>query len=174
MPGFNINGKGTGPSNTMEVGRKHRFSVSMSFAETDMNLNVKSITLPSIEYDEMIAHNGADYISLPGKHKYKPIDVVFYEVLSASNDSVVNRLIFEKLPNVFGGKIGSKFKDNGNTGYGFITIIEREDGAGLPYLKYTLFDCSIASYDPGDLSYADNELSEVKMSVRYNRFIQEK
>jgi len=181
MPGFNINGSGTGPSNMMEVGRKHRFSVSMSFADTDMNLNVKSITLPSIEYDEMVAHNGADYISLSGKHKYKPIDVVFYEVLSASNDSLVNRLIFEKLPNVYrgfadvlGGKIGSKFKDNDNTGYCFITIIEREDGAGLPYLKYTLFDCSIASYDPGDLSYADNELSEVKMSIRYNRFTQEK
>jgi len=174
MPGFNINGKGTGPSNTIEVGRKHRFKVAISFADEEMDLNVKSITLPSIEYDEMIAHNGADYISLAGKHKYKPIDIVFYEALTSSNDSMVNRLIFKKLPNVVGTEIGSKFKKNDFGGYGFTTTIIRVDGDGLGYLTYKLFDCSIASYDPGDLSYADNELSEVKMSVRYNRFTQEK
>ena len=172
MPGFKIDGKGNGPSNMMEVGRKHRFRVSISFADTDMDLNVKSITLPSIEYDEMTAHNGADYISKAGKHKYKPIDIVFYEVLTEGNDSIVNRAIFKKLPNVAGEEIVSKYKKSDFGGYGFTTTIIREDGKGNGYLTYQLFDCSIASYDPGDLSYADNELSEVKMSVRYNRFTQ--
>lgn len=172
MPGFKIDGKGNGPSNTMEVGRKHRFRVSISFADTDMDLNVKSITLPSIEYDEMIAHNGADYVHRAGKYKYKPIDIVFYEALTATNDSMVNRLIFKKLPNALGEELGSFYKSNDFGGYGFTTTIIREDGKGNGYLTYQLFDCSIASYDPGDLSYADNELSEVKMSVRYNRFTQ--
>ena len=173
MPGFNISGAGgTGPSNMMEVGRKHRFRVSISFADKDMELNVKSVTLPSVEYDEMTAHNGADYIARAGKLKYKPIDIVFYEVLTASNDSIVNKAIFKKLPNVAGEEIVSKFKKSDFGGYGFTTTIIREDGKGNGYLTYQLFDCSIASYDPGDLSYADNELSEVKMSVRYNRFTQ--
>lgn len=172
MPGFNINGAGTGPSNVIEVGRKHRFRVTISFADKDMELNIKSVTLPSIEYDEMVAHNGADYITLAGKYKYKPIDIVFYEALTGGNDSVVNRLIFGKLPNVADGQIISKYKKNDFGGYGFTTTIIREDGVGLGYLTYQLFDCSIASYDPGELSYADNELSEVKMSVKYNRFTQ--
>jgi hypothetical protein len=172
MPGFNVNGRGTGPSNTLEVGRKHRFRVFISFADEEMQLNVKSITLPSVEYDEMVAHNGADYITLGGKHKYKPIDIVFYEALTASNDSMVNRLIFNKLPNVVNNELASKFKKNDFGGYGFTTIITREDGEGLGYLNYILYECQIATYDPGELSYADNELSEVKVSVKYNRFKQ--
>ena len=175
MPGFNINGAGTGPSNTMEVGRKHRFSVVLTFATSiDTELNVKSVTLPSIEYDEMTAHNGADYILRPGKPKYKPIDIVFYEVLTGdNNESIVNKDIFKYLPNVSGEEIVSKYqKSDFGAGYGFTTFINRVDGNGKTYLTYTLYGCSIASYDPGDLSYADNELSEVKMSIRYNRFTQ--
>lgn len=173
MPGFNIPRPGRSSnnnyqSNTQEAGRKHRYSVSITGLDAMVTFNVKTITQPSVEFDEILVHNGQDQIPLPGKHKYKPIEITFYEALSGGDGgfkSSVTEQLAKLCPNI---EAISYLKMPSE--YMFNMQIYRLDGMGNTYLTYTLYGCHLASLDPGDLSYTDNEISTVTAIIKYSRY----
>ena len=172
MPGFNIPRPGQSSnsyeSNTQEAGRKHRYNVSIAGVGPMVTFNVKTITQPSIEFDEILVHNGQDQIPLPGKHKYKPIEISFYEALSGTGGGfkgTITEQLAKLCPNISAIsylRIPSE--------YMFNMEIFRLDGIGNSYLTYKLFGCHLALLDPGDLSYADNEISTVTATIKYGRY----
>lgn len=189
MIGFNINGaqrfndisSEPGSENTAEMGRKHRFDVVMLLAPDRIdnqiiNFNAKSVTLPKVDYDEIVVHNGQSEIYMPGKHKLKPVEIVFYDVLKRSGNtykSVVVNNIMGRLPTgvIIDDKvfIADRYKYRSN--YQFTTYINKVDGAGRTIQKFELYECYISNVDPGDLSYADNEIVEISMTLKYNKMV---
>jgi hypothetical protein len=188
MPGFNIprpgrqSAKSYG-SNTQEAGRMHRFAVSITTEGADVSagqcfgpavtFNVKSVTRPGVEYDEIIVHSGQSQIPLPGKDKFKPIEITFYEGLDSDGSRFKDMLtdgLHRSLPslNYGAGYYWSGFLW-GN--YKFNMKIFRLEGRGNKYLTYSLFGCYVASLDPGDLSHTDNELSTTTATIKYNKYV---
>lgn len=188
MPGFNIPRPGRQPaktygSNTQEAGRMHRFFVSISGSGagisdgtplgSDVTFNVKSVTRPGVEYDEIIVHSGQSQIPLPGKDKFKPIEITFYEALSKDGGAYKDMLtdgLHRSLPSLNYGA-GYYWTGYIRASYKFNMKIFMLEGKGNKYLTYSLFGCHVASLDPGDLSYADNEISTTTVTVKYEKYV---
>lgn len=169
-----------GLSNTLEMGRKHRFSVDLFFGDSidennTISFNVKSTTTPKVEYDEITVHNGQGEIFMPGKQHYPQIDVVFYDVMKQSGqtyDGMIISRILKALPTGFKNETtyGVLSKHKPIKQYRFNMSVNKLDGKGQRYQQFFLKECYITNLDPGDLSYVDNEIVEVTMKIRYNKF----
>jgi hypothetical protein len=188
MPGFNIPRPGRQAtksygSNTQEAGRMHRFAVSITAdgagisagptLGSDITFNVKTVTRPGVEYDEIIVHSGQNQIPLPGKDKFKPIEISFYEALSNDGSGFKDMLtdgLHRSLPSL---NYAASYYWTGflRANYKFNMKIFMLDGKGNKYLTYSLFGCHVSSLDPGDLSYADNEISTTTVTIKYDKYV---
>lgn len=191
--GFNINGQSNnadqaqdlyGRSNTNESGRKYRYTVDIllpsklgnDIADNDaISFNVKSVTVPKAEYDEIVVHNAASEIFLPGKHHYSAVDISFYDVMKKTGDNyngIILSKIWSSFPTVrsiqnqvYITNVQREFTD-----YRFDMAIHKLDGRGKRYQSYKLVQCYVSKFDAGDLAYTDNEIIEISMTIRYNKF----
>lgn len=193
--GFYINGQTNsadaaqdlyGRYNTVESGRKYRYAVDMFLpgtldnnndtADNDaISFNAKSVTVPKAEYDEIVVHNGAGEIFLPGKHHYSSVDINFYDVMKKAGDNydgIVLSKIWSSFPTA--RKIGNQVYltniQREFTAYRFDMAIHKLDGRGKRYQSFKMVQCYISKFDAGDLAYTDNEIIEISMTVRYNKF----
>ena len=178
MPGFNLTAKDEGYDNGIETARKHRWKVSITIPDEPavadfLQLSIisffaKSCNVPSVSYDELVVHNGQDKIVLPGKWNYKPVDIVFYEILKSSKEfpsgeySLSHQLML-LTPN------SARFSKINNY-YRFNTKIEMLNGRGATTTTYELHECYIEKFEPSDLDYSDTNISELTLTLKYNRY----
>jgi len=179
MPGFNITStrikdsapapRGT-PGNKVETIRKHRYKIEISGGGLQSETAnficffAKSCTVPNITYDEIVVHHGQDKIFMPGKWNYNPVDITFYEVTDEKNSFFTS--IFSRLPNY-----GLYSDLSEHPGSDPLTVkIKTLIGNGEVANTYKLYECYIEKYEPSGLDYSDSAISEVSISVKYNRF----
>lgn len=175
-----------GRSNTLEMGRKYRFTAEMLLpgaldnkndtADNDaITFNIKSVTVPKAEYDEIVVHSGASEIFLPGKHHISAIDISFYDVMKKTGDNyngIILSRIWSSLPTAqklqnrtYLTNVQRSFTD-----HRFDMAIYKLDGSGRRCQSFNLVQCYVSKFDSGDLAYTDNELIEISMTIRYNKF----
>jgi len=198
MPGFNIgrilngcnikfgNDSKNIISNTIETARTNRFELSLSipinnarinktvFSDKIVTLSCQSITRPIIEIEKEVVYNGADYINVPLRAKYSPVNVVFYEILSGSDPT--NEINATASDIVFWWTQGAWNRRSSRTTYPesrrTTASISMLTGIGTLAWKYTLYRCWPETITPTILDYENGSISKIELSLVYDKFME--
>ena len=195
MPGFNIplrpggapsdrfgspnSIRAFGPPNVLETARKYRFALQ-GFKPTEyvspyLNFNVKSIQRPKVQFEEIVIHSGQDEIYRPGKTKWQPIEMVFYETLSSQQRNSMAYSMYDwwsrRLINIADStqRLSGLMTQNPTTGFYFNAQVEMLDGVGNVSWSYILYECWPTAVTPGDLDYSSTDIAETAVTLRYNK-----
>lgn len=193
MPGFNIPLNGAchddnafqdesrfdGPDFLQETARKHRYRLELMQANGNpifgsdgagILLYCYKCTRPTPEFDEIIIHNGQDEIARPGKNRWKPIEVTFYEVLRGNPGQFVDNcaeLIYDWWARTMLSITTSTLSPPEQfLAQGRLTIL---DGVGIPVWEYNLLDCWPQRVTPSDMSYSDSDIADYTVTLRYQK-----
>lgn len=166
------------PYNDIEVNRKYRYKVVI-YGRTDWTTYIESCTRPKLEFDKITIHNGQDEIYRPGKSRWSPVTMSFYEAVFYQPSN--GRYIFtnQVAQYIYDWALsGTKFV-NGQSSIAKVDSlyknveIDMENGGGFVVRKYKLFGCWPISVSPGDLSYSSNEIAKIDIEMSYNRAMEE-
>lgn len=152
--------------NNLVFKRKFRFSFEITNicgGKSVPPYYVKMAGRPGIEIDETEINflNGTFWI--PGKARWKTIDVSYLDVASADMAP-----LFTWLASVYNFtdpvnlQMGSKIQDYTATG-----IVRLWDGCGTLIEEWTLTGLWPRSIDFSDLEYDTSEIAEIKLTLRY-------
>ena len=201
MPGFKIGGReSSGPSSRRELARSHRWLVSIpDFSDQGLNFFAHSCDRPVVEFDVHTIHQGQNRIYAPGRHKWNPITIKFYEILSEFGNTQA-----QEVPTEAGGIVAAStptptglFDSTANelykwwssrmlnvVGNYFVspniadlkkeTVISLLDGAGGPIWKYTLHGSFPSKVAPTGLSYSETGMAEISVTLQYDAAQEEK
>jgi len=165
MPGFNVNGAGgTGPSNLIEIRRKHRwtFEVLGNFS-TQQLLVLQKAARPKFEFEEPPMHHNQEVAYFAGKQKWEPIQLVWYDVeqtpdMSAGVYAWLGTVVDLTVLNVASPAV-----------YKTQASLQMEDGFGNADEKWAIYGCWPKDVNWGELDYAATELMTIEAQLRYDR-----
>lgn len=198
MPGFNIGSTLNGCSikfgddskniisNAIETARTNRFELSLSipiknartnkivFSDNIVTLSCQSITRPIVEIEKEVVYNGADYINVPLRAKYSPVNVVFYEILSGKIPNEINATASDI---VSWWALGAWNRKSSRTTYPesrrTTASISMLTGIGTLVWKYTLHRCWPETITPTILDYENGSISKIELSLVYDKFMED-
>lgn len=173
------------PSNIIETARSYRWLFEIlpaldttSFGATlatqapgNLLTYLKRCDRPTMDFDEMMIHNGPRVMYRPGKFKFNQIKLEFYEILGplASVDGPAIR-IYEWMRKVVyktQESIYSRYKD-----YTFNAKLALLKGNGQYLHIYELFGCYPVSIAPSELNYETDGISNIVVTLRYNDVVE--
>lgn len=173
MPGFNICGSGgeNSPPSTVETARDHRWEInilqSAYFQFTnEILLFAHYADRPRPEIDDIKIHHGQDEIYLPGKNRWSPVDIKFYEIITNSENSVTSRINnwLQTVVDFRRSKIATipaNFKG--------ICKAAQLDGDDTPVYEYQLLGCWPKKVTPSAMDYTSSKISEVTVTIVYDK-----
>ncbi len=165
MPGFNIQGTGGELNALYEVGRAHRWRVSIiggaPTIDRDVTLAALSVTRPSPEFEKITIHHKQNEVHLPGKSKWGPMDIVFYELITEQLSALTAQEIFSywarqviDLDN--NQLVLGQFKR--------IINIDQIQGEGAGVTSWQCYGAWPMKVEPSELNYSSSELSTIKVT----------
>lgn len=163
------------PLNTVETARKHRYALEVlepfrGPEDDGILLYLEKCTRPTPEFETVTIHNGQDEIYRPGKVKWNPIEFTFYEKTTGDDNDLTNQaaeLIYK-----WWAEITAVISESRHTlpvAYYKNAELAMLDGEGRSIWTYFLYDCWIQKVTPSDLAYADSDLSNISVIMRYNK-----
>ena len=190
MPGFKIDislqdscsdagqskeSKYIGGSNVVEVARLCRWSLSLEplSGDTDkISIHAFKCSRPIVEFEEITVHHGQEEIYRPGKQKYSPLEVQYYEVLGDSSPGFNNK-VGKKLYNWWSAVVTRSRLSNQNSLSDYYLkqgeLLEL-DGNGDEITNYILANVWPLKITPVELDYTNTDLSSTSVTFRYNKF----
>lgn len=200
MPGFLINtveptpetdrfiGRNftAGPSHIVETARKYRWifeSLTSSvnpiapFGEvrgTDgILLYAHKCGRPTYETEDVVIHNGLTEIHRPGKVKWNPLDITFYEKIHSYEMNGVNAGYNEAAYKIYAwwrAMIDTSYNLTFSPGlYTKDAVLKQLDGSGSTIYTYFLYNCWPMKVTPDDLDYSNTDISEITVTIRYDK-----
>lgn len=172
MPGFIITNEESSnnrpmPPGTADVARTHRWYVAIDdIGDSAKHLTVYAHTCsrPVMEQDQIVAHSGKTQINLPGKYRWLPITIRFYE--GVENTVVTSNRLFEwrKKINDYSTHV---FKDvaSARSATGLVSLTDAEGQAMVDYQLLNLWPTKV---EYTDLDYATSNLTDVTASLVYD------
>ena len=172
-----------GPGNATETTRRYRYSFTVlePLDKESLLLYAYKTTRPSLEIDQITIHNGQDEIYRPGKSRWKPIEITFYERLFGETDlgastgggydqpaELIYKWWAKTMINV------DQSLHNAPTSYRKPCELAMLDGLGIPVWKYYLSNCWIMNVNPCDLSYTDTEIADITITLSYDKAIEQR
>lgn len=171
--------------NNIETARRYRYRLEIlePLNQDNLLLLAYRITRPTVEFDQVTIHNGQGEIYRPGKNRWMPIEVAFYERVSgvggARNDpnatggydkaaSLIYKWWAETLININNSLHGNL------TAYRKPAEVAMLDGLGNAIWTYYLVNCWPLKVDPSDLSYIDSEIADITLTLSYDRALEKK
>lgn len=163
MPGFNICGAGDGPSSTLDSVRKHRWRVSIADPIKDFIIYAYKCTRPIPEFDVMTMHRGQDEIYFPGKNKWSPVDITFYETIDENKlvTESLNKWKHEVVLDLANSRLNHKFKKP--------VIIDLLGNCDQVIYRYGLSGAWPLKIVPDDLNYESSDLSSVTVTLKFDK-----
>jgi len=167
MPGFNIYGEGasSSPDALVEAGRLHRWRVDFKGGER-FALYAHSCQRPSPEFSIIIIHHGINEIKMPGKYKWSPVTIKFYEIGDEVN--MTARAIFKLWSGGLSGNVLDIRKQHIVKQFYNELKVTMEDGAGGNYWEYTLYRAWPSKVDPTELTYTSSDIATVSVTFNYD------
>jgi hypothetical protein len=166
MPGFSINGS-KGPDPNVEPYRAHRWS--FIFAQVhdlaDVELYAMTCQRPSVDFDTITLHNQQTRINMPGKHKWNPINVKFYEVQQFEVASA--RKLFDYWANGSNGPLNYK-TNTLNKDFRTTATVVLESGIGVGTHGYELYNTWPSKVAPSELNYSSSDLTTIQVTLTYD------
>lgn len=171
------------PANVEETARRHRylFETLAPLDKESLLLFAYKITRPSIELDRMTVHNGPDEIYMPGKNRWLPIEVSFYERIygnegtGASIHGIYDQpaeLIYKWWSNSV-IKLRTSLRGTARE-YKKPAEISMLDGLGNRVWVYYLANCWPTKVSPSNLSYVENEIADITATLTYDKAVEER
>lgn len=180
------------PSHTTETFRKYRYSATIfGLDETNsLTLYLESCGRPKLEFDKITIHHGQDEIYRPGKSRWAPITMSFYEAVGVDVGAIANTGTARdaytwqvadriyKWANRTVTRFGLQQETNPSNRYSSIqkasefyknVSIVVESGEGYKLREYFLYECWPSNITPSELSYSSNEIAKIELELTYNR-----
>lgn len=170
MPGFKIGDTG-GPANSLvEAMRVHRWQFIFDQIEglKDVAIYALSTQRPSPQIDQMVMHHKQNQINLPGKHKWNPINVKFYEIQDLPIGDTTTSAIFNYWADDAASAVINFVSNTINPNFRTNCRIQMEDGAGDFAHEYTLYNAWPTKVEPVELNYSSSDLATVQVTLVYD------
>jgi hypothetical protein len=188
MPGFHVPGGGVArvdaPSSIHETARRSRWKLEIQgYGEggigtegldpAPITIYAHKATRPSPEIDYITVHHSQDEIYFPGKNRWAPIEISFYEVVTEEGN-ITARYIYEwwskdilqlnksRLAGISDRRLSKRW-----------CYLTQLDGAGNGIYKYTLLGCWIEKVTPEDLNYEESTICKITVRLRFDKAIEE-
>lgn len=177
MPGFNIKTDGNcgadtgcgdgydGPDVAVETARKHRYQLKVLNPVRDIRLYAYKCQRPVSEADIITMHHGQEEIKKPGKTRWLPIEVTFYEIIKDVD-------ITAQMLNQWWGKTMYDPKSStiaGDKSYKERCELDMVDGCGQTVWAYRLYGVWPSKVSPSELSYTDTDLAEISCTLEIGK-----
>lgn len=173
------------PTNTTETARRYRyrFETLEPLDQESLLVYAYKTTRPSVEIDQIVIHNGQDEIYRPGKNRWLPIDITFYERIfgETGEDAMITggydqpaELIYkwwsETMININKSLHGLIWDStSGVKGYRKPCQLTMLDGLGSSVWAYYLANCWPMKVTPCELGYADTEIADITVTLAYDK-----
>ena len=152
---------------------QYRFRVSFT-GLGDGNLkdettqNVISASRPNLTHEEVVVDSYNSKMYLAGKHTWEPVTIVLRDDM--------NSHVIKALGSQLNKQVDHADQTSAISGsaYKFTTEIETLDGANggasapTTFDKWVLMGCFISNIQYGDLNYADSNMVQVTLTLRYD------
>lgn len=174
MPGFNINGTGglnpSGPANTLEVRRKHRWYFQTlgrgtgAFSEVEL-LVLQSASRPSFKFEEPEMHHNQEVVRFAGKQDWDPVTMVWYD---AEQNPDISRGIYHWLETVVNFTTIDVAHPSQYKRQAELSVLT---GVGLPSEKWTMYGTWPTAVNWQELDYTSTDLLTCETTMRYDRAV---
>jgi hypothetical protein len=174
VPGFNIGGLGggftSGPSNTIETRRKHRWIFEYigkgagSFTEAEL-LILQSASRPNIKFEEPEMHHNQEVARFAGKQDWEPVNLVWYD---AEQNPDVSRSIYQWIETIVNM---STIVVAAPVNYKRTASLALLNGAGQPSERWMMYGTWPAQSNWQELNYTSSEILTIEVTMRYDRAI---
>jgi hypothetical protein len=177
MPGFIINGLGDparNPPNTVETGRRHRYLLTILNPLKDVLIYAHKVTRPTFEVDIITVHSGQDLIYRPGKHKWNPIELTIYDVVTGGEHLLQEDDTAASIYNWWRNSMidTSNSKQYKPKDYRENCVLEMHDGLGDPIWTYELYGCWPSKVSPSDLQYSETAIADITVTLQVDRVVE--
>jgi hypothetical protein len=152
---------------------QYRFRVSFNnmgdgSLKDETTQNIISASRPNLTHEEVIVDSYNSKMYLAGKHTWEPVTIVLRDDM--------NSHVIKALGSQLNKQVDHADQTSAISGsaYKFETVIETLDGANgsasapTPFDTWTLQGCFISNIQYGDLNYADSNMVQVTLTVRYD------
>jgi len=152
---------------------QYRFRVSFTNMgdgnlKSETTQNVISASRPNLTHEEVVVDSYNSKMYLAGKHTWEPVTVVFRDDM--------NSHVIKALGSQLNKQVDHADQTSAISGssYKFSTKIETLDGnngsenAPKPFDTWDLQGCFISNIQYGDLNYADSNMVQVTVTLRYD------
>ncbi len=170
MPGFQIfggacgvQGGANGPSATTETARLHRFEFTTLGPLGGILLYAHRSGRPGPDIDVVTVHHSQDEVYTPGKNRWKPIEITFYEAANG-NDQVASAIFqwwSQSILNIGASLVNGSPKQNAS-----LSLL---DGFGGSVWSYNMYGCWVPKVDPSTLDYSDTNIAEITFTLQYDK-----
>jgi hypothetical protein len=135
----------------------------------DLTMQVTTITLPNLTFEEVALHRYNSVAYVAGKHSWEPINVTVEDDITGLAATVVKNQL-ETQQRLIGADLDGRWLNTAKTGsdYKFAAVIDQLDGDEGVVQSWYLEGCQIMSADFGDRDYSASEAATITMSIRFD------
>ncbi len=164
---WEVFGAGSGGGTYLGMGK---FSGGGAGWPLELRVLAWKTTRPAPEFDVIVIHNGSEQIGRPGKYRWNPIDITFYEAYQDQPD-ICQSIYDWWAKSVVDLNTSTYSKPEDYLKQCTLSMLE---GAGNAVWKYNLGGCWPSKVTPSDLSYADTEIADVTVTLCYAKAVETK
>jgi len=160
----------------MEYARRHRWVINilepLGSVRDGILIYAHKCGRPVPEVDQIKIHHGQDEIYRPGKNRWSPIDISFYEK-APGQDKLINETA-QRLYRWFAQTtiITAQSIQGDLSTYLKSTTVKMVDGAGNGIWNYFLYNSWPMKITPTELDYADTSLGEITMTLSFDKAVE--
>jgi hypothetical protein len=177
MPGFNIAPFGggysaQGPSNTVEIRRKHRWVFETlgrgqgSFEQSEL-LVLQSASRPSFKFEEPEMHHNQEVARFAGKQDWEPVTLVWYDEEQQPDLSAGLYKWIETVVNMHSIKVAHP------RNYKRTASLLMLDGTGQTTEKWTMLGTWPSACNWQELDYTSTDLMTIEATMRFDRAVRD-
>ena len=148
---------------------QYRFRVTFQkFADEtkDVTQNVISTSRPNLTHEEVVVDSYNSKMYLAGKHTWEPVTIVFRDDMSSKVIKAIGQQLNKQVDHA------DQASSIAGSAYKFGMQIETLDGNNTTPVVFDQWDltgCFITQVQYGDLNYADSNMVQVTMTVRFDQ-----
>lgn len=135
----------------------------------DLMMQVTTVTLPNITWEEVAIHRYNSVAYVQGKHSFEPISMTFEDDINGLASAVVEAQL-ETQQRLIGGDLDGRWLNVGATGsdYKFGMLIEQLDGDEGVLSTWRCEGCMIMNAEFGDRDSSASESVTINLSIRFD------
>lgn len=168
MPGFNVNGQGTGPNAAAEMRRAHRweFQTIAGLTPANVRLLLKTASRPSFTLEEAPMHHNQEQIYYAGKQTWEALALSWYD---AEQDPDVSLAMWDwvnKCADIPNANVSAPSVYKSNESH-----LQMFNGVGTATETWALYNGWPQQSNWGGLDYSSNEIQLIEVKFRFDRAV---